>query len=137
MADTFPARPDDTGRCPCGSGEQFGQCCGPRLDGTRPAPTAEALMRSRYTAFAVGDHDYLLRTWHPRSRPRRLVLDPAQHWISLQVFGTEAGGLFDDAGVVEFRATYRYDGRRGVLSECSRFARVDGQWVYVDGDIES
>ncbi len=94
-------------------------------------------MRSRYTAFAVGDRDYLLRSWHPGTRPRRLTLDPAQHWVSLQVFGTEAGGLFDDTGVVEFRAIYRIAGRRGVLSECSRFARVNGQWLYVDGDIES
>ncbi|AHH21113.1 hypothetical protein NONO_c63430 [Nocardia nova SH22a] len=129
--------PGDDDRCPCGSGERFGGCCGPRLNGSSPAPTAEALMRSRYTAFAVGDREYLLRSWHPRTRPRGLDLDPEQHWVSLQIFDTRAGGLFDDTGTVEFRALYRMRGARGVLSECSRFARVNGAWVYVDGDIES
>lgn len=94
-------------------------------------------MRSRYTAFTIGDRDYLLRTWHPRTRPRQLELDPDQRWLSLQVLGTAAGGLFDDTGEVEFRATYRFAGRRGVLAECSRFARIDGNWIYVDGDMES
>lgn len=94
-------------------------------------------MRSRYTAFAVGDRGYLLRSWHPRTRPRTLDLDPRQRWISLQIFGTEAGGLFDRTGVVEFRATYRFERRRGVLAECSRFARVNGEWLYIDGDIET
>ncbi|MEV5650406.1 YchJ family metal-binding protein [Nocardia sp. NPDC052254] len=137
MADTVTDRPGDSDRCPCGSGEQFGGCCGPRLDDSSPAPTAEALMRSRYTAFAIGDRDHLLRSWHPRTRPRHLSLDPDQRWLSLQIFGTEAGGLFDDAGTVEFRAIYRIHGRRAVLTECSRFARVNGRWLYVDGDIES
>ncbi len=94
-------------------------------------------MRSRYTAFAVGDRDYLLRSWHPRTRPRELTLDPDQRWVSLQISGTQAGGLFEDVGTVEFRAVYRRHGRRGTLSECSRFARVNGEWLYVDGDIES
>ena len=137
MADTATDRPGDSDRCPCGSGEQYGGCCGPRLDDSNPAPTAEALMRSRYTAFAVGDRDHLLRSWHQRTRPRRLSLDPDQQWVSLQIFGTEAGGLFDDTGTVEFRAAYRRHGKPGVLSECSRFARVNGKWFYVDGDIES
>lgn len=137
MADTFPDRPDSADRCPCGSGEQFGLCCGPRLDGSNPAPTAEALMRSRYTAVVLGDRDHLLRTWHPHTRPRRLSLDPGQRWVSLQIVGTAAGGLFDDTGVVEFRATYRLAGHRGVLAERSRFSRVEGAWSYVDGDIDT
>lgn len=92
-------------------------------------------MRSRYTAFAVGDTDYLLRSWHPRTRPRRLTLDPDQRWLLLEVLRTEHGGPFDDTGVVEFRAHYRAAGGRGSLHEASRFSRVEGRWVYVDGDI--
>ncbi|MQY28165.1 YchJ family protein [Nocardia aurantia] len=127
--------PLDSDPCPCRSGDDFGVCCGPRLSGATPAPTAETLMRSRYTAFAVGDTGYLLRSWHPRTRPRTLALDPEQRWLSLEVLSTERGGPFDDTGVVAFRAHYRTAGTRGSLHESSRFARVDGRWVYVDGDI--
>ncbi|MBB5912365.1 SEC-C motif-containing protein [Nocardia transvalensis] len=132
----MPERPADTAPCPCRSGETFAGCCGPRLDGTGPAPTAAALMRSRFTAFAVGDAGYLLRSWHPRTRPRTLTLDPEQRWLYLEIARTERGGPFDTTGVVEFRAHYRSDGRRGVLHECSEFARVDNAWAYVEGDIE-
>ncbi|MBF6174585.1 YchJ family protein [Nocardia blacklockiae] len=133
----MPESPTGSAPCPCRSGETFERCCGPRLDGTSPAPTAEALMRSRYTAFAVGDLDYLRRSWHPRTRPRHLTLDPDQRWLFLEIERTERGGPFDDSGVVEFRAHYRSHGQRAALHERSRFTRVDGAWVYVDGDIES
>ncbi|MGV9679754.1 YchJ family protein [Nocardia sp. NPDC003482] len=123
----------DTDPCPCRSGERFGACCGPRLDGTGPAPTAETLMRSRYTAFAVGDRDYLLRSWHPSTRPRVLDLDPGQRWVALEILRTARGGLFDEEGEVEFRAHYRAGRERGTLHERSRFVRVAGQWVYLDG----
>ncbi|MFI5777809.1 YchJ family protein [Nocardia sp. NPDC051570] len=130
------AHPVETDPCPCRSGEQFGACCAPRLDGSRPAPTAETLMRSRFTAFAVGDTGYLLRSWHPRTRPRRLELDPQQRWMLLEILRTARGGPFDEDGEVEFRAHYRHQRERGTLHECSRFARVGGQWLYIDGEIE-
>ncbi|MFI9509370.1 YchJ family protein [Nocardia sp. NPDC052566] len=120
-------------RCPCGQGEVFDNCCGPVLAGERPAPTAEALMRSRYTAFAVGDRDYLLRSWHPSTRPPGLELDPDQRWLFLEILRTERGGLFDDTGLVEFVAHYRADGARDSLHEVSTFERADGAWVYRDG----
>ncbi|GAB2725923.1 YchJ family protein [Nocardia thraciensis] len=132
----MPERPAATTPCPCRGGETFGDCCGPRLDGTRPAPTAAALMRSRYTAFAVGDAEYLVRTWHPRTRPRQLALDPQRRWVFLEIERIEQGGPFHNTGIVEFRAHYREAGKRGSLHECSRFARVRGAWVYIDGDIE-
>jgi SEC-C motif-containing protein len=87
-------------------------------------------MRSRYSAFAVGDAGYLLRTWHPSSRPRELTLDPALRWNRLAVLETHDGGLFDATGTVRFRAIYVQDGRRGVLDETSRFVRQDGLWTY-------
>ncbi len=122
--------------CPCRRGEPFGECCGPVLAGARPAPTAEALMRSRYTAFAVGDTGYLKRSWHSGHRPAELDLDPEQRWLFLEIVRTDRGGPFDDTGLVEFIAHYRADGQRGQLHEVSRFVREDGAWVYLDGVIE-
>jgi len=116
--------------CPCGLGDGYAACCG-RFHRGVPAPTAESLMRARYSAFAVGDAGYLLRTWHPSVRPSRLTLDPALRWTRLAVLGTDRGGLFDDAGTVRFRAVYVEDGKRGVLAETSSFARRDGQWTYL------
>lgn len=115
--------------CPCGLGDAYDACCG-RFHRGAPASTAEQLMRSRYSAFAVGDAAYLLRTWHPTGRPRTLELDPAMTWTRLAVLETSEGGLFDAAGTVRFRAIYVQDGKRGVLAETSRFVREDGRWVY-------
>jgi SEC-C motif domain protein len=116
--------------CPCGLGDDYDSCCG-RLHAGAPAPTAESLMRSRYSAFAVGDVGYLLRTWHPSGRPETLTLDPALRWTRLAVLETNGGGLFDATGTVRFRAVYVQDGKRGVLAEISRFIRQDGLWTYV------
>ncbi|MFD9095224.1 YchJ family protein [Streptomyces collinus] len=119
-----------TRSCPCGRPESYDACCGRFHAGTAAAPTAEALMRSRYSAFVVGDAAYLLRTWHPGTRPGRLDLDPGMRWTGLEILGTTDGSAFHHAGTVTFRASYR----GGSLHERSRFARVDGAWVYVDGD---
>ncbi|MGY1664300.1 YchJ family protein [Geodermatophilus sp. SYSU D00696] len=121
-------------RCPCGSGLAYAECCGRLHDGTATAATAEQLMRSRYSAFAVGDPAYLLATWDPATRPRTLDLDPGVRWIGLEVLGTTGGGLFDAEGTVTFRASARAGGERHVQGERSRFRRVGGRWVYVDGD---
>jgi SEC-C motif domain protein len=90
-------------------------------------------MRSRYAAFAVGDGAYLLRSWHPDTRPATLELDPAVQWRRLDIVRTERGGPLDTEGVVEFRAHYRQDGTSHVLSESSRFVREGGRWLYLDG----
>jgi SEC-C motif-containing protein len=116
--------------CPCGLGDDYAACCG-RFHAGAPAPTAEALMRSRYSAFAVGDAGYLLRTWHPVARPETLTLDPATRWTRLAVLETHAGSLLDTAGTVKFRAVYIQEGKRGVLTENSSFVRQDGQWSYL------
>jgi SEC-C motif-containing protein len=116
--------------CPCGLGDDYELCCG-RFHAGVPAPTAESLMRSRYSAFAVGDAGYLLRTWHPSGRPRNLSLDPALRWTRLAVLETHAGGLFDATGTVQFRATYVQQGKRGVLAETSKFVRQDRHWTYL------
>ena len=92
-------------------------------------------MRSRYTAFVVGDARYLAETWHPGTRPDDLDLDPAQRWRSLEVVAVEGGGPDDLRGTVEFRASWRHGNERGVLHERSRFVRQSGRWWYVDGNV--
>ena len=90
-------------------------------------------MRSRYTAFAVGDEAHLLRTWHVDTRPAAVRFVPGQRWTGLEVVDTAGGDLLDREGVVEFRAHFEEDGRAGVLHERSRFARDDRRrWTYVD-----
>ncbi|WP_396898211.1 YchJ family protein [Mycolicibacterium sp.] len=122
--------------CPCGSGDPYESCCGPLHSGERTAPTALALMRSRFSAFALGDAGYLMTSWHPSTRPRHLDLDTTIVWRRLQIVDTEAGGVDDATGIVEFRAAYVQDGVRGVLHERSRFTRSNrGAWLYLDGDV--
>lgn len=116
-----------TTACPCGGGP-YATCCGPVHRGEAVAATAEALMRSRYSAFAVGDAAYLRASWHPTTRPARLDLDSALRWLGLEIVHA-LGGMFDTEGVVEFRA--RHD--RGVVHERSRFVRDGGRWLYLDG----
>ncbi|WP_067272365.1 YchJ family protein [Streptomyces jeddahensis] len=120
--------------CPCGSGAAYSQCCGRRHSGAAAAPTAEALMRSRYSAFAVRDEAYLLRTWHPETRPPRVDFDAGMRWTGLKILDTTDGSAFHTTGTVTFRAHYTDGGRAGVLHERSRFTRVGGAWVYVDGE---
>ncbi|GGJ62517.1 YchJ family protein [Deinococcus aquiradiocola] len=121
--------------CPCGSGRRYAACCGTVHSGARPARTAEILMRSRYSAYVLRLEAYLLHTWHPATRPERLDLqdDPAR-WLGLTVRSTRAGGPQDDTGEVSFTARYRVDGESFRLDEDSRFVRLDGSWVYLDGE---
>jgi SEC-C motif-containing protein len=120
--------------CPCGSGRPFDDCCGPLLRGERAVPHAEALMRSRYTAFALGDTAWLLATWHPDTRPATLDLneEPRTKWINLQVKACRV--LDADHAEVDFVARCRIGGRAHRLQESSRFVREQGQWYYLDGD---
>jgi SEC-C motif-containing protein len=90
-------------------------------------------MRSRYSAFVVGDPAYLLATWHPSTRPPTLELDPEVRWLGLDVLRTEDGGLLAADGTVEFTAHRIADGERGEQHEVSRFVREDGEWQYLDG----
>lgn len=89
-------------------------------------------MRSRYSAFVVGDTDYLLRTWSVRTRPSALDLDRTVRWTGLDVLTVTGGSAFHSEGTVEFTAHYRLGGRAGGQHEVSRFAREEGRWVYVD-----
>jgi SEC-C motif-containing protein len=118
-------------RCPCGSGEPYAECCRRCHRGETAAATAEQLMRSRFSAFAVGDPGYLLRTWHSATRPADVRLDPHQRWTRLEIVATARGGFLDSEGTVEFRAHYRLHGRPGHVDERSGFVREAGRWVYL------
>jgi SEC-C motif domain protein len=126
--------------CPCGSARAYQACCEPYHLG-EVAPTAQALMRSRYCAYARGSDDYVLTTWHSSTRPSNLHEksgDKPLQWIGLKVLSrdTDLTKLNDEnAAVVEFVTTYRLNGRAHKLHEVSRFVREDGRWFYVDRQV--
>ncbi|WP_404377954.1 YchJ family protein [Vreelandella aquamarina] len=117
--------------CPCGSGTSLALCCQPYHRGEAVAPTPEALMRSRYTAFALDQRDYLLATWHPTTRPEQLLPDAGTQWVALTI--EDAPPVQDGQGTVHFRATFREHNGWHVLEEVSRFIWQEGRWWYVDG----
>lgn len=121
--------------CPCGTAQPYTACCARYVEGREPAPTAEALMRSRYTAYTLLKEDYLLATWHLSTRPAALGLaqEAPTKWLGLDVKRHEQQDA--DHAIVEFVARYKVAGRAHRLHEISRFVREAGQWFYVDGDI--
>jgi len=122
--------------CPCGSNKTYIECCGRYLDGTAIPATAEALMRSRYTAYTLLREDFLLATWHVSTRPAQLDLaeEAANKWLGLQVKHHERQD--DTHAVVEFVARYKIGGRAHRMHEVSRFIREDGRWFYVSGEVK-
>jgi SEC-C motif-containing protein len=123
--------PSATRPCPCQRGPSYAECCEPLHHGS-PAPTAERLMRSRYSAYALGLSDYLLGSWHSSTRPGAIELDPAVRWYRLDILGRTGGGLLDTTGTVEFRAFYRGPDGPGEQHELSSFIKNDGNWFYRD-----
>lgn len=124
--------------CPCGTARPYADCCGRYHAGELhlQAPTAEALMRSRYSAFVMGLRDYLLATWHASTRPTGLEADPAGlRWLGLEV--KRALQQDADHATVEFVARSKLAGRAHRLHETSRFVREAGRWFYVDGEVDS
>jgi SEC-C motif-containing protein len=116
--------------CPCGSGLIFEDCCAPYLKGAASAPTAEALMRSRYSAFVERNWEYLN---HTQLIPDNGPPTPDMVWLGLEILATQTGGVEDTEGTVEFVARYSHQGSPAALHEISRFQKVDGKWLYVDG----
>lgn len=115
--------------CECGSNLPAEACCLPYLNSLRAPQTAEALMRSRYTAFVMRDETYLLNTWLDSERPSHLEFDD-RRWIGLKINSTRIGTEHDDEGWVNFTARYKVNGRAYRLEEQSHFVRKDGQWFY-------
>src|SRR5205085_1018293 len=131
----------ETDPCPCGRTDArgrplpFARCCGPYLAdfAQRPAPDAESLMRSRYSAFVLQDGDYLLATWHPSRRPEHIDFEPGVKWLGLEVRAHRA--MDASHAEVEFVARSRQAGRAHRLHERSRFVQEAGRWYYVDGEM--
>ncbi|MER7128252.1 YchJ family protein [Streptosporangium saharense] len=117
--------------CPCGAAVPYRDHCGPLHRGEAAAGTAEALMRSRFSAFSVGDVGYLLRSWHPSTRPARLDLGGALRWVRLEILETTGGSAVHTEGTVRFRAHYLERGVPGEMEENSRFVRDGGAWTYL------
>ena len=124
--------------CPCGSGKSFPKCCKPYIDGSTPAPTAEALMRSRYTAYAKGAVDFIMETHHPDTRDE-ISRDATEEWASgsewmgLEIINCVSGGENDNEGSVEFSARYRGSDRAIVNHhEISSFEKSGGRWYFKD-----
>jgi SEC-C motif-containing protein len=90
-------------------------------------------MRSRYSAYVRHDEDFLLRSWHPDTRPESVIFDPDLEWLGLAIIDTEAGTGFDNDGTVEFRARFCRGAEHLELHETSTFSRVEGSWVYLAG----
>lgn len=120
--------------CPCDTGKPYADCCGPLHDGSAVPPTAEALMRSRYSAYVLNQLDYLRSTWHAITRPVALLPnEPGLQWLGLRI---KAHAQQDEShATVAFVARSKLGGRAHRLSETSRFVREDGRWFYVDGEI--
>lgn len=121
--------------CPCGLPQRYENCCGRYTCGHTPAPTAEALMRSRYTAYTLHLEPYLLATWHPDTRPVALNLkgEPQPKWLGLQVKSCRQ--IDEIHAEVEFVARCKIGGRARRMHEISRFVLMEGRWYYVDGDV--
>lgn len=133
--DRLPSLP-----CPCGSENLLAQCCGVYLQGQLPAPTAEKLMRSRYTAYCLKNIDYLVNTHHPTKRAmnsRRQITATANNvtWLGLTIVTIEAGQPEDKTGIVEFAAAYQEGNQVAQLHERSQFVKEKGKWFYLEGDM--
>jgi SEC-C motif-containing protein len=127
-------------QCPCGSGLDYAECCEPYITGAKDAPTAEALMRSRYSAYAEHAVDYIVETCY---REGRDAIDVRQtrnwsersRWLGLKILDVNQGGPQDQEGTVEFEASYEQDGLRDTHHERAKFKKKDGKWFYEEGDI--
>lgn len=125
--------------CPCSSGKSYELCC-QRYHQQQQASTAAELMRSRYSAYVLGEVEYLVRTTHPSQRTPSLQAGyQATHdsirWLGLELLSTFQGTETDKTGKVEFKASYTQDGRHLVHHETSRFKRHGGHWHYLDGEV--
>ncbi|MDR1901401.1 MAG: YchJ family protein [Treponema sp.] len=126
--------------CPCGSGREYSACCEPYINGAENAPTAEALMRSRYSAYAEHAVDYIIGTC---LRTGKDDIDEKQtrnwseksKWLGLKILSVSKGGLQDNEGSVEFEASYERDGLKDIHHEQARFKKQDGKWFYDEGEV--
>lgn len=126
--------------CLCGSGLDYADCCGVYHSGAKIAATAEALMRSRFAAYAMANTAYIQQTWHGSTRPTEEKLNfggAAIEWRKLEIIQVKKGTVGDTKGTVEFKAYYQQNDAENVLHEASRFTKNNGRWFYVDGVVKT
>lgn len=120
-------------KCPCQSSEKYQDCCYPIHIGHNPM-TAEKLMRSRFSAFALENHEYLMTSWHSTTRPPEILKeDPPLQWIYLKIIKTEVENERGES-FVTFEARYRENGKAEKFIERSRFIKEESVWKYLDGE---
>ena len=123
--------------CPCGSGTEYSQCCGLFHSDEKHPASAEALMRSRFSAYALDNTAYILSSWGASNRPDDKKLSNENLvWQKLEIIDTKKGSLNDIKGIVEFKAYYLNNGEDYLLHEVSRFTKTNGRWFYVDGVVK-
>ncbi len=133
---------EKTDLCPCGSGKKYSECCEPIIKGKTPAPTAEALMRARYTAYVKQEIDFIINTCERSDEiaeiDRKATEDwsKTSTWHGLKILHTEKGKE-KDTEIVEFEATYTRKGIRDVHHETALFKKIDGIWQYVAGNLKT
>lgn len=129
---------DSTIKCLCGSDDLYMSCCQPFHLKSKQPLTAETLMRSRFTAYAMKNEQYLLQTWDETKRPEEInFAKETAEWTKLEIVKTKKGGEKDSKGIVEFKAYYIQDSQEYVMSEISRFKKTAGRWLYLDGIVKS
>ncbi|MCK5339487.1 MAG: SEC-C domain-containing protein, partial [Desulfobulbaceae bacterium] len=121
--------------CPCQSGKTFTSCCSPYLSEEKTAPTPEAMVRSRYSAYSEKDVKYLLKTWYPPSRPADIDPEEIPEWHELNIISSKYGGESDNLAIVEFKVSSLSQNKKYTFLETSSFIKEDGNWLYVDSDI--
>lgn len=121
-------RKNTTPLCPCGSKRTYKHCC-EKLHLGQPASSAEALMRSRYSSYALGLAEYLLKSWHPSTRPSQLNLDGSMQWFRLKILETSV--CEHQTAIVSFEARYKINGKAACQSEVSEFVFENKHWFYI------
>lgn len=127
-------------QCPCGSGRIYSSCCGMYITGKAKAPTAEALMRSRYSAYAEHEIDYIINTCVHRGKDDidyKSTRDWSEQsiWLGLKIISTEKGSSADNEGTVEFEAAYEHNGLKDAHHETAKFKKENNEWLYVEGHV--
>lgn len=126
--------------CPCGSGKVYNECCGLYISGKAKAPTAEALMRSRYSAYAEHEIDYIINTCVHRDKDKidyQSTRDWSEKstWLGLKIISTEKGSVSDSEGAVEFEAVYEQNGLKDIHHEKAKFKKQGSEWLYDEGHV--
>ena len=119
--------------CPCQAqqpkAKAYKDCCQPFHLGL-PAPSVQALMASRYSAYVLGLTEYIIKTWHPSRCPPNMQLQPDNQWLKLNI-------VSHTQNTVHFKAYFKVDNEFHCLEELSRFEKVDDHWLYLDGKTDS